>query len=60
MKYEFNANTTPPVGQKMEEGKKIIDPIKITISIEMERRKFESLNKKYAEGLAGRILKLFK
>ena len=44
----------------MEEGKKINDPIKITIKVEMERRKFESINKKYVDGLAGRVLKLFK
>lgn len=60
MKYFFEANTTPPVGHKMEEGKAIKDPVKISITIELERRKFESLNNKYTEGLAGRILKLFK
>ena len=60
MKYEFVANTEIPTGQKMDDGKKITDPVKISICIEMEKRKYESLNKKYTEGLAGRILKLFK
>ena len=60
MKYEFMTNTVPMVGQYMDDGKKIKDPVKITISIELERSKFESLNHKYTDGLAGRIMKLFK
>lgn len=60
MRYLFEALTDPIVGQKLEDGKKLKDPIKINISIEIERDKFESLNKKYTEGLSGRILKLLK
>ena len=59
MKYEFSANTEPEIGMKYEESKIVKDPIKITINIEIEKRKFESLNKKYTEGLSKRILKLF-
>lgn len=60
MKYEFTSNTIPMVGQHTEDGKKMKDPVKITITVELEKSKFESLNRKYTEGLAGRILKLFK
>lgn len=60
MKYFFEALTEPIVGQKIEDGKKLKDPIEIHISIEIERSKFETLNKKYTEGLSGRILKIFK
>ena len=60
MKYEFTTNTIPMVGQHMQDGKKMKDPVKITITVELEKSKFESLNHKYTDGLAGRILKLFK
>lgn len=60
MKYEFTTDTVPMIGQSTNDGKKIKEPITITIKIELEKSKFESLNKKYTEGIAGRILKLFK
>lgn len=60
MKYSFSANSEPPTGQKIDDGKKVKDPVEINITLEIERNKFESLNKKYADGLAGRVLKLFK
>lgn len=60
MKYSFEASGSQFAEVKGEDGKIIREPVQIKITIEIEKSKFESLNRKYENGLAGRILKLLK
>ena len=62
MKYSFTAKDdyAEIYSHKFEDGKKIKEPIEVTITIEMDKRKFDSLNAKYENGLSGRIEKLLK
>ena len=60
MRYSFEANDNHFTKVTGDDGKNIREPVQIKITIEIEKQKFDSLNRKYENGLAGRIIKLLK
>lgn len=61
MKYSYTAyGEEINEGQKLNDGKSIKEPVKITIEIEIEKKKYESLKKKYTVSIAEKIIKIFK
>ena len=62
MKYSYVAKNEETVIAETycQDGKKIKENIEITIHIEIEKKKYDSLNNKYDKGLANRIEKLLK
>lgn len=62
MNFEYRAiHDDRMVGEVIShDSRKIKDKVKVTICVEVEKSKLDSLNQKYTDGLGGRILKLFK
>jgi len=62
MKYTFIAKDEEKVidYQKSDDGKRIHDPITITINIEIDRTRYNSVLHRYKTHIASKICDLFK